>query len=64
MQQQLFTFLTLADTIFLTIYCHSLGCDRTRVMLQWSYHMMHIQSPQGDNATALAEFALSEHSQV
>jgi len=52
--------LTLADTHFVTIYCHSPGGDAAAASSDMAYYKIYIQSPQGDSAMALEEFVLSE----
>jgi len=41
------------------IYCHSLGGDAAASLSDMAFYTTYIQSPQGDNATALAMFVLS-----
>jgi len=38
--------------------------DIAVVLSDAAFYMIYIQSPQGDNATALVEFSLCEHSLV
>jgi len=52
-----FTFLNTGRCDFLTIYCHSLWCDAAEAL---SDTTTYIQSPQGDSAMDLEEFALSD----
>jgi len=41
-------------------YSHFHNCDITSALPDIAFYMIHIQSPQHDNAMALAEFVLSE----
>ena len=47
-----------------SIHCHSPGSDDAAAVSDTAFYMIYIQSPQGDNETALAEFAMSECSSV
>ena len=48
--------ISLTDT---NLYNHSPGADAAVALSDTAFYTIHIQSPHGNNATALAEFALA-----
>jgi len=55
-----FIFLNCDRYSFFTIFYHSPGGDTTPALSNTAFYTTYSQSPEGGNATALAEFALSE----
>ena len=53
-----FAFFNAGRYAIFTICCHSSGGDAAVALSDLAFYMIYIQSPQGNNATALAEFAL------